>query len=289
MARVKFIRDEEPNIRSLETNGGAIDGAIYIATDTGNMWMGTDKILAGSGNNALLKINQSQKTQTFNLTINSNTAAVTSDMTYNEIKTDIENDYRVFARLSLEGNTDNNYCYVEISLVNGSDLYSEIVPFKVLYSNSTAVKSPISLSFYLRCDPTTSQWSTINTPWDSNIGYQSFSNSSFTNAKNNGVYALDIKDKGISTAKLADASVTKAKLGSDVVIPTSKADIGLENVDNTADANKSVKYATSAGSANIASVANSVAWDNITGAPTIPTIESITDTEIDTVFTQVFG
>ena len=49
MARVKFIRDEEPNIRSLETNGGVIDGALYVATDTGSMWMGTDS-------NALLKI-----------------------------------------------------------------------------------------------------------------------------------------------------------------------------------------------------------------------------------------
>lgn len=68
-----------------------------------------------------------------------------------------------------------------------------------------------------------------------------------------------------------------------------KSTIGLGNVDNTADANKSVKYATSAGSANTASVANSVAWNNVTGAPTIPTIESITDIEIDTLFTQVFG
>lgn len=273
MARVKFIRDEEPNIRSLETNGGVIDGALYVATDTGNMWMGTDKILAGSDNNALLKINQSQKTQTFNLTINSNTAAVTSDMTYNEIKADIENDYRVFARLSLEGNTDNNYCYVEISLVNGGDLCSEIVPFKVLYSDSTAVKTPISVSFYLRCS-SSNTWNRVTLPWDSNVGYQTFSNSSFTNTKNNGFYALDIKDKGISTAKLADGAVTKAKLGSDVVIPASKADIGLENVDNTADADKSVKYATSAGSANTASVANSVAWDNVTGAPTIPNTDS---------------
>lgn len=275
MARVKFIRDEEPNIRSLETNGGAIDGALYIATDTGNMWMGTDKVLAGSGNNALLKINQSQKTKTFNLTINSNTAAITSNETYDEIKANIKSGYRVFARLSLEGNdTVNNYCYVEISLINGEDLCSEIISFKTLYSNSEAVNSPVSLSFYLRCSSVTN-WYKVNSPWDNNVGYQSFSNSSFINTKDtNSIYTLDIKDKGISTAKLADGSVTKVKLGSDVVIPTSKADIGLENVDNTADADKSVKYATSAGSANTASVANSVAWDNITGAPTIPIPET---------------
>lgn len=42
----------------------------------------------------------------------------------------------------------------------------------------------------------------------------------------------------------------------------SKSEVGLSNVDNTADANKSVKYATSAGSAG------SVAWANVSGKPT---------------------
>lgn len=41
----------------------------------------------------------------------------------------------------------------------------------------------------------------------------------------------------------------------------SKSDIGLGNVDNTSDVNKSVKYATSAGSAN------AVAWGNVSGKP----------------------
>ena len=41
-----------------------------------------------------------------------------------------------------------------------------------------------------------------------------------------------------------------------------KAQVGLGNVDNTADSAKSVKYATSAGSAN------SVAWANVSGKPT---------------------
>lgn len=40
-----------------------------------------------------------------------------------------------------------------------------------------------------------------------------------------------------------------------------KGDVGLGNVDNTADSAKSVKYATSAGSAG------SVAWANISGKP----------------------
>ena len=165
MARVKFIRDEEPNIRSLETNGGAIDGALYVATDTGTMWMGT-------GASTLLQIRDNIDTNTWN---------------------------------ALKGAT---------SSAGGSAGY---VPAPAKGAQNS----------FLRGDAT---WQTIT-----------------------------------------------------------KSSIGLSNVDNTADANKSVKYATSAGSANTASVANSVAWNNVTGAPTIPTIESITDTEIDTVFTQVFG
>ena len=44
----------------------------------------------------------------------------------------------------------------------------------------------------------------------------------------------------------------------------SKTEIGLGNVDNTADSNKSVKYATSAGNAK---TATNVAWSGITGKP----------------------
>lgn len=57
----------------------------------------------------------------------------------------------------------------------------------------------------------------------------------------------------------------------------SKSDIGLGSVDNTADANKSVKYATSAGSAN------SVAWGNVSGKPTMPTNITATKAQIVTI------
>ena len=150
MARVKFIRDEEPNIRSLETNGGVVDGALYVATDTGTMWMGT-------GASTLLQIKDNIDTNTWN---------------------------------ALKGAT---------SSVDGTAGY---VPAPTKGAQNS----------FLRGDAT---WRTIT-----------------------------------------------------------KSTIGLGNVDNTADADKSVKYATSAGSANTASVANSVAWDNITGAPTIPIPET---------------
>ena len=50
----------------------------------------------------------------------------------------------------------------------------------------------------------------------------------------------------------------------------SKSDIGLGNVNNTADSSKSVKYATSAGSAN------AVAWSGVTGKPSTFTPSSHT-------------
>lgn len=41
IARVKFIRDKEPNIKALTASKKVLDGALYVATDTGTMWMGT--------------------------------------------------------------------------------------------------------------------------------------------------------------------------------------------------------------------------------------------------------
>ncbi len=41
IARVKFIRDKEPNIKALTAKNEVLDGALYVATDTGTMWMGT--------------------------------------------------------------------------------------------------------------------------------------------------------------------------------------------------------------------------------------------------------
>ena len=52
-----------------------------------------------------------------------------------------------------------------------------------------------------------------------------------------------------------------------------KSEVGLGNVDNTADSAKSVKYATSAGSAN------AVAWGNVTGKPSTYTPSSHTHTK----------
>lgn len=55
MARVKFIRDKEPNIKALTASNKVIDGAIYVATDTGTMWLGMSsasllQIMSGNKN-----------------------------------------------------------------------------------------------------------------------------------------------------------------------------------------------------------------------------------------------
>ena len=57
MSRVKFIRDKEQTILALQKNKTTVDGALYVATDTGTMWMGT-------GSNSLLQIRDNINTNT---------------------------------------------------------------------------------------------------------------------------------------------------------------------------------------------------------------------------------
>lgn len=268
MARVKFIRDEEPNIRSLETNGGAIDGALYIATDTGNMWMGTD-------GNTLLKLSNPVIVE-----VDTTASKVTQEQ-YDTIAASWPNVVlkcnQIFVRPSVSATVESTTTFMFSA--------PSVRNFKnIKLSMSTTLRCIIYPDLSFAFGPDT--LSLANPSVSDGYGIMS---ADATTLECSTKGKISIKDNGVTTAKIADGAITKAKLGSDIVIPTTKADIGLENVDNTADASKSVKYATSAGSANTASVANSVTWDNVTGAPTIPTIESITDTEIDTVFTQVFG
>lgn len=251
MARVKFIRDEEPNIRSLETNGGAIDGALYVATDTGNMWMGTDS-------NSLLKLSNPVIVE-----VDPYASKVTQEQ-YDTIAASWPNVIlkagqrflRPAGSVVVESTTafhfaaPSNKGFKNINLSFSNTFSGSIYPdlSAIFGSNTLSLANPSVSDGYgiMSADATTLECSTKG--------------------------KISIKDNGVTTAKITDGAVTKAKLGNDIVIPTTKADIGLENVDNTADVNKSVKYATFAGNANTASVANSVAWDNVTGAPTIPNV-----------------
>lgn len=79
--------------------------------------------------------------------------------------------------------------------------------------------------------------------------------------------ALTVQTNG-TTAATYDGSAAKT-------VNITKSSIGLGNVDNTADSAKSVKYATTAGSAN------AVAWGNVSGKPSTFTPASHTHTKSD--------
>ena len=82
----------------------------------------------------------------------------------------------------------------------------------------------------------------------------------FTNATEsaNGLMSAADKSKIDGIGAGSNVKSVNSKTGA---VTLTKSDIGLSNVDNTADSAKSVKYATSAGSAN------SVAWGNVSGRP----------------------
>lgn len=62
IARVKFIRDKEPNIKALTAENKVSDGALYVATDTGTLWMGISS-------SSLIQIKDNINTNTtYNLT-----------------------------------------------------------------------------------------------------------------------------------------------------------------------------------------------------------------------------
>ena len=62
IARVKFIRDKEPNIKALTAKNKVLDDALYVATDTGTLWMGISS-------SSLIQIKDNINTNTtYNLT-----------------------------------------------------------------------------------------------------------------------------------------------------------------------------------------------------------------------------
>ena len=67
IARVKFIRDKEPNIKALTAKNKVLDGALYVAIDTGTLWMGISS-------SSLIQIKDNINTNTtYNLTKSGNT------------------------------------------------------------------------------------------------------------------------------------------------------------------------------------------------------------------------
>lgn len=95
------------------------------------------------------------------------------------------------------------------------------------------------------------------TTFQEGISATSFSGATATSSAD-GLMSKSDKSKLDGIGAGSNVKSVNSKTGA---VTLTKSDIGLSNVDNTADSAKSVKYATSAGSAN------SVAWGNVSGKP----------------------
>lgn len=210
IARVKFIRDKEPNIKALTAENKVLDGALYVATDTGTMWMGTSAT-------SLIQIKDN---------INTNT-------TYTLTKSG--------STITLKGSdgssvniTDSNTIYNNAT-ASAAGLMSAADKSKLDSVSTGANKTVVDASFV---DNSTN-------PVQSKVVKSALDGKSNTGHKH---VKADITDFPTSMPASDVSAWAKAATKPSY----SKSEVGLGNVDNTADANKSVKYATSAGSASTA-------------------------------------
>ena len=210
IARVKFIRDKEPNIKALTAENKVLDGALYIATDTGTMWMGTSAT-------SLIQIKDNINTNTtYTLTKSGNTITLKgSDGSSVNV-------------------TDSNTIYNNAT-ASAAGLMSAADKSKLDSVATGANKTVVDASFVANS----------TNPVQSKVVKSALDGKSDTGHKH---VKADITDFPTSMPASDVSAWAKAATKPSY----SKAEVGLGNVDNTADANKSVKYATSAGSASTA-------------------------------------
>lgn len=223
IARVKFIRDKEPNIKALTASGKVLDGALYIATDTGTMWMGISAT-------SLMQIKDNINTNTtYTLTKNGNIITLKgSDGSSVNV-------------------TDSNTIYNNAT-ASAAGLMSAADKSKLDSVATGANKTIVDTSFVANStNPVQSKVVKSALDGKSDIGHKHVK--------------ADITDFPTSMPASDVSAWAKAATKPSY----SKAEVGLGNVDNTADANKSVKYATSAGSASTATtvVNGGAASDNV--------------------------
>ena len=216
IARVKFIRDKEPNIKALTAENKVLDGALYVATDTGTLWMGISS-------SSLIQIKDN---------INTNT-------TYN---------------LTKSGNT--------ITLRGSDGSTFNVTDSNTVYGNATASAAGLmSAADKAKLDGVAAGSNHVTV--DAELSTTS------TNPVQNKVIKSALDSKSNTGHKHVKADITNfptSMPASDVSAwakaatkPSySKAEVGLGNVDNTADSAKSVKYAVSAGNATKATTANAL-------------------------------
>lgn len=210
IARVKFIRDKEPNIKALTASSKVLDGALYIATDTGTMWMGISAT-------SLMQIKDNINTNTtYTLTKSGNTITLKgSDGSSVNV-------------------TDSNTIYNNAT-ASAAGLMSAADKSKLDSVATGANKTVVDASFVANS----------TNPVQSKVVKSALNSKSDTGHKH---VKADITDFPTSMPASDVSAWAKAATKPSY----SKAEVGLGNVDNTADANKSVKYATSARSASTA-------------------------------------
>lgn len=222
IARVKFIRDKEPNIKALTAKNKVLDGALYVATDTGTLWMGISS-------SSLIQIKDNINTNTtYNLTKSGNTITLrgSDGSTFNV--------------------TDSNTVYGNAT-ASAAGLMSAADKAKLdgvsAGSNHVAVDAELS--------------TTSTNPVQNKVIKSALDGKSNTGHKH---VKADITDFPTSMP----ASDVHAWAKAATKPSYSKAEVGLGNVDNTADSAKSVKYAASAGSATTAATANALKVTELT-------------------------
>ena len=213
IARVKFIRDKEPNIKALTAENKVLDGALYVATDTGTLWMGISS-------SSLIQIKDNINTNTtYNLTKSGNTITLrgSDGSTFNV--------------------TDSNTVYGNAT-TSAAGLMSAADKVKLdgvaAGSNHVTVDAELS--------------TTSTNPVQNKVIKSALDGKSNTGHKH---VKADITDFPTSMPASDVSAWAKAATKPSY----SKAEVGLGNVDNTADSTKKVKYAASAGSADSATTA----------------------------------
>lgn len=352
IARVKFIRDKEPNIKALTAENKVLDGALYVATDTGTLWMGissssliqikdnintnTTYNLTKSGNTITLRGSDGS---TFNVTdsntvygnatasaaglmsaadkakldgVSAGSNHVTVDAELSTTSTNPVQNKVIKSALDGKSNTghthdDRYYTESEINTklnakANSSHTHTKAqitdfptsMPASDVYAWAKAASKPsytigevsgnlaasrisgtisaANLPSYvddvIECAslskfPTTGESGKIYTALDTNKIYR-WSGSAYVVISE--TVALGTTHSSAGYGDESRAAYNHSTKTSGNPHHVTKTDVGLGNVDNTADSAKSVKYATSAGSAG------SVAWSNVSGRPTIPSV-----------------
>lgn len=243
IARVKFIRDKEPNIKALTAENKVLDGALYVATDTGTLWMGISsssliQIKDNINTNTTYNLTKSGSTITLRGSDGSTFNVTDSNTVYGNATASAAGLMSAADKAKLDGvAAGSNHVTVdaELSTTSTNPVQNKVI--KSALDGKSNTGHTHDDRYYTETE--------VNTKLDgkSNTGHKHVK--------------ADITDFPTSMPASDVSAWAKAATKPSY----SKAEVGLGNVDNTADSAKSVKYATSAGSAG------SVAWSNVSGRP----------------------